>query len=434
MKSRVTFLLLLLIVQSTFAQHRKISVLFLGNSYTAVNNLPLLIDSIVTSGGDTMAWDVNAPGGYTLQMHSVDATTLSKINQHPWDYVVLQEQSQLPSFDPSSVDSTTIPYALRLDSLIRANDSCTQVVFYETWGRKYGDASNCAVYPPVCTYDGMQQRLLESYKLMADTCHAIVAPVGEAFRTSIAFDSTTELYQADLSHPSLNGSFLAASVFYNVFFHRSALGNSYDPGVTQQPAVMFHLFAHQTIEDSLNFFNLGINEPWAEFTWHEAQGCVGEFFGKSNSNFFHYWDFGDSTTSADPSPVHQYMYSRYYPVIHIVYNSCTSDTFRLTNNMVCNGAAVNEISENNFTLFPNPVSEKLFVIPIAIGSYSLYRAAEEISIYNVLGEKVLAVQLPIANCLLPTEFDVSNLPEGIYFLKIIDERENFSSLKFTIIR
>ena len=54
-------------------------VLFLGNSYTAVNNLPDLVAQLAHAGGDSVSWDANTPGGYTLQLHSQDATTLSKI-------------------------------------------------------------------------------------------------------------------------------------------------------------------------------------------------------------------------------------------------------------------------------------------------------------------------------------------------------------------
>ena len=140
------FLVILLFSLDFFivcAQHRNISVLFIGNSYTGVNNLPAMFDSIATSNGDTVYTDQYTPGGYTLQMHSTDAVTLSKIQSRGWDYVVLQEQSQLPSLDPASVNTTTIPYAIVLDSLIHTNNACTQTVFYMTWGRKYGDQTNC---------------------------------------------------------------------------------------------------------------------------------------------------------------------------------------------------------------------------------------------------------------------------------------------------
>jgi hypothetical protein len=420
MKTPVFFLLFYLSVQSLYAQHKKASVLFIGNSYTYVNNLPLLLDSMANAGGDTLIWDMSAPGGYTLQMHSAYSVTLSKIQSQQWDYVVLQEQSQLPSFEPESVDSTTIPYALILDSLIHANNPCTQTVFYETWGRKYGDASNCNFYPPVCTYEGMQQRLLESYKLMADTCHAVVAPVGEAFRKSIAADSAVNLYQADYSHPSLEGSFLAASVFYNIIFHKSALGNSFDPGVTQLPASAFQLFAQEVVRDSLNFWNLGIYEPWAEFTWHETVSCNVEFYAGSNMSFSHYWNFGDTTFSAASNPVHHYMHSGNWNVTHVVYNACAGDTFMLTNNVVCLDG-IDEYDANTFELYPDPAGKMLYV-----------EAAGGISIYNLTGKQVLAI-LP-ADSGTKTDIDVSSLPEGIYFLNIMDQYGHFSARKFVIAR
>lgn len=41
-------------------------VLFLGNSYTYANNLPLLVKNIAASAGDILYTDSNTPGGYTL--------------------------------------------------------------------------------------------------------------------------------------------------------------------------------------------------------------------------------------------------------------------------------------------------------------------------------------------------------------------------------
>ncbi|MBK9318567.1 MAG: hypothetical protein IPM91_06900 [Bacteroidetes bacterium] len=127
-------------------------ILFIGNSYTASNNLPQLFTDLALSMGDTVFVDSNTPGGYTFQGHTTNATTLAKINTQPWDFVFLQEQSQLPSFSPPQVAVDVYPYARMLDSLIYVNDSCTETVFYMTWGRKYGDAGNCANWPPVCTF------------------------------------------------------------------------------------------------------------------------------------------------------------------------------------------------------------------------------------------------------------------------------------------
>jgi hypothetical protein len=147
---RIVFLLLFIVSGKSFAQNTK-RVLFLGNSYTSVNNLPLLVKNIALSTNDTLIIDSNTPGGYTLQLHTTNTTSQSKLMAGNWDFVVLQEQSQLPSFPDDQVAVEVFPYAKYLDSVINQYSPCAETVFYRTWGRKVGDASNCGSWPPVCT-------------------------------------------------------------------------------------------------------------------------------------------------------------------------------------------------------------------------------------------------------------------------------------------
>ncbi|MGB1248726.1 MAG: hypothetical protein ACPG4Z_07555, partial [Chitinophagales bacterium] len=139
-----------------------LSALFLGNSYTGVNQLYNLVDSVANHNGDDLIHDRNTPGGYTFEGHSINTTSLNKITAQDWDFVILQEQSQKPSFPPAQVDAETKPYAVVLNDSIKANNPCTEALFYMTWGRENGDQNNCPNYEPLCTYEGMQQRLRES--------------------------------------------------------------------------------------------------------------------------------------------------------------------------------------------------------------------------------------------------------------------------------
>jgi hypothetical protein len=68
-----------------------------------------------------------------------------------------------------------------------------------------------------------------------------------------------------------------------------------------------------------------------------------------------------------------------------------------------------------FIIFPNPVGDKLIIQKLEVKS----ETAGSILIYNLLGELILAVCFPTANCTLPTEADVSTLPPGMYYLEII---------------
>src|SRR4030095_16902448 len=147
---RATITLSILLIFTSLTMHAQVTkVLFIGNSYTYVNDLPLLVHDLALANGDTIIVDSSAPGGSTLEMHCTNATTISKIYSQQWDYVILQEQSQLPSFQPSQVLTDVYPFAAQLDSMIHNNNPCTETVFYMTWGRKNGDASNCASYPPI---------------------------------------------------------------------------------------------------------------------------------------------------------------------------------------------------------------------------------------------------------------------------------------------
>jgi len=73
--------------------------------------LPGTLKSLALAGGDSVYHESSTPGGYTFEQHSTNSTTLSKIASRNWDFVVLQQQSQMPSFPPAQVASQTYPFA-----------------------------------------------------------------------------------------------------------------------------------------------------------------------------------------------------------------------------------------------------------------------------------------------------------------------------------
>lgn len=300
----------------------KKKILFIGNSYTYVNNLPQLVADIALSKSDTVVYDSNTPGGYTFNMHSQDATTLQKIKSQQWDVVILQAQSQEPAFSPSQVMSQTYPYAKKLCDSIRANNPCTEILLYMTWGRKNGDASNCGFYAPVCTYIGMQARLRESYMMFSDSFQTSVAPVGVAWKNFRNAYPTIDLYQPDESHPSLHGSYLAACVFYTSIFKKTSVGSSYNPSLPSADLANIQTISSQTVLDSVSVWNLGSNFPKADFTYSISAGFNCQFTNQSkNANSFS-WSFG----SLLKNPTYNFPGSGTYTVQLKSTNQCTSDS------------------------------------------------------------------------------------------------------------
>ena len=178
------------------------NVLFLGNSYTAVNGLPQMVHDVALSAGDTLHFDSNAPGGFTLANHNGDVTSQNKIMTGGWDYVVLQGQSQ----EPITQTSTFMNGGSNLDNLISQSNPCAVTLLYMTWGRKNGDASNCASIPVMCTYEGMDSSLRNEYLDLADFIKGEVSPVSVVWKNLRQNFPGIELYQTDESHPSLAGT------------------------------------------------------------------------------------------------------------------------------------------------------------------------------------------------------------------------------------
>ena len=64
-------------------------VLFIGNSYTAANDLGGLVDSLAIADGNEFIYTVHSPGGQTFKNHTENPATFDYIRQEKWDYVVL---------------------------------------------------------------------------------------------------------------------------------------------------------------------------------------------------------------------------------------------------------------------------------------------------------------------------------------------------------
>ncbi|MBF0533176.1 MAG: hypothetical protein HQL23_08825 [Candidatus Omnitrophica bacterium] len=226
---------------------RTIRVLFLGNSLTYVNDLPGMIADLAKSRHLNIVHEMYAPGGYRLEQHAADAQALAKIKQGDWDFVVLQEQSQMPALLPAEVSTFVMPAARKLRELIRQANPRTRVLFYMTMAKKNGDPQFAAEHPYMKTYAGMQQRINNTYLLIAKHNNARVAPVGMAWERARANDPSIELY-ADETHPNLAGTYLAACVFYAALNQDTPIGLPHPPGINDQTAAFLQKMALETIE------------------------------------------------------------------------------------------------------------------------------------------------------------------------------------------
>ena len=228
-------------------------VLFIGNSYTEVNNLPLLVQSAAESVGDRVEYESNTPGGCTFQQHCTNHS-MDLIREGGWDIVVLQEQSQLPSFPQYQVEQECFPYAQRLIDSVYACNENGEAMLYMTWGRENGDQHNAVDFPPLGTYEGMDSLLYERYMYMGRTYDASICPVGRVWRHLRTYHRDIQLYSGDGSHPSLAGSYAAACSFYSLIFRKSPLLISYNPGLDETAAAIIRDAVKMVVYDTIDFW------------------------------------------------------------------------------------------------------------------------------------------------------------------------------------
>ena len=217
------------------------NLLMYGNSYTSQNSLHTILEELgvtnaeaLTGGGmrfDDHWNNVNTSG------HSWN-NTLRNSNLN-WDYVILQDQSQIPGFNRS----TTSWIEDKDAAILLANEiesESSESVLMMTWGRRNGDVTNPTIYS---NFTMMQDRIEDGYIDFRDNMtvqgrDVWIAPVGLAFKhihdsiqnsgaNPISSTSTFYgLYSADGSHPSLSGSYLAACVIYATLTGETPVGSN----------------------------------------------------------------------------------------------------------------------------------------------------------------------------------------------------------------
>ena len=340
---------------------QSVNALFIGNSYTAVNNLPQMVQQIAASMGDQLTYESNTPGGCTFSQHC-DNHSMELICAGGWDIVVLQEQSQYPSFPQSQVESEVFPYAERLVDSVYAHSPCGEPMFYMTWGRKNGDAGNAPYFPVLGTYEGMDSMLCERYTYMAQQYDAALSPVGRVWRYLREHHNDIELYQADESHPSVAGTYAAACTFYVMFFHRAPDDITYDASLSAATAQTIRSAVRSVVYEQLERWQRP--KPHASCTVEVCDDGMGVFTSTSLHADSLMWCFGDgddTTVAAEQTEVgHYYSATGGYVVTLVAIRHCMSDTVNVDVSVVIDTTeGIRQPWQEEVIVCPNPVRDWL---------------------------------------------------------------------------
>ncbi|MGE3804538.1 MAG: SGNH/GDSL hydrolase family protein [Gemmataceae bacterium] len=190
-----------------------IRVLFIGNSYTETNDLPGMCTRLVRSEDRPLHVESIVKGGYSLHKHWEDGEARAAIRRGNWDFVVLQDQSEMPVISPGKTIESGKLFA---DEIKKAG---ARTLLFVTWPKK-NMGSN-------------QDQILNTYTRLAQETGARLVPVGPVWMQ--AGFAKVMFYRADESHPSPLGTYIAACVFYAVMRDKDPQGLPFEGIVTEAP-------------------------------------------------------------------------------------------------------------------------------------------------------------------------------------------------------
>ncbi len=90
--------------------------------------------------------------------------------------------------------------------------------------------------------------LAETYTTAGNNNDMLVIPAGLAFANAIKKRADLELYQPDKRHPTLAGTYLAASTAYAALYGKSPVGNAYTAGLDSATAAFLQMVAWETVQ------------------------------------------------------------------------------------------------------------------------------------------------------------------------------------------
>ena len=208
------------------------SILFVGNSFTFYNNaiythLRKLLVAEEPSNRQRIFLKSMTISGALLSDHRGGLNQL--LPSRNWDVVVLQGQSRelLDDDTAAGFKSTSRAFSKAIRS-----SGATPVLFM-TWA--YADKPKMTV------------QLASEFSHLGRKLDVAIIPVGLAFEQALEDIPGVILHSPDLRHPSLEGTYLAAAVFYAALYGKSPVELGYNAGLDQHIARQLRQSAWQTV-------------------------------------------------------------------------------------------------------------------------------------------------------------------------------------------
>ncbi|EJA7361016.1 hypothetical protein MWW42_004291 [Vibrio alginolyticus] len=212
-----------------------------GNSYTHYNNnlntrLRDLTRSLLPNGAKGYSYRGITISSGRLGWHEQNLRFQNTLKA--WDVVVFQGNSMEPITKKASSRDYFEKSAKTMAKI--AHDAGSKVVYFMTWAQQSRPEQTSS--------------LAKAYQDIAKKTGGYVAPVGLAFEQSIKQYPAINLYHSDGKHPSLEGTYLAASVFFAILYNQSPVGGAtpVDTDMSPETAKKLQTVAWETVQQFRN--------------------------------------------------------------------------------------------------------------------------------------------------------------------------------------
>ncbi len=383
---------------SLLSQSQKI--LFLGNGLINYS-LTADFEELTEAAGYQVEINQYTPDSYILSFHNGwmgDETSLEKIKNENWDYIILQEQSFFPLV-PVLKDHFTVPAIRGLKDKIERSRSCTQPILFMTWAWPKGGrfCNNIDSLGPSCSakfdnFSQMQDAVVSTYTELAHDVDLSLAPVGYAWKLALEQNPHLGLFLSSTNLSSEIGSYLSGCVLFATIFQESPVGNKYLSGLDREEALLLQAIAETVVLDHREQWRITpqklAHKPYFKY---ELDRKNVRFMNLSENATSYLWKFGDGSISNERQPDHIYSSFGSHEV-------CLSISGVLgCPRVYCETLVMEEIVR----LYPNPFRDELI-----FEFQSNFSGPATIEIYDLLGKKITERRLSEPQ---NTSFRFSNL-------------------------
>ncbi|HTN45591.1 MAG TPA: T9SS type A sorting domain-containing protein [Flavipsychrobacter sp.] len=399
--NRIVLLFLSILLSSNLYAADTTRVLFIGNSFTAGENIPGLVKSFATVAGMPMEILAHTPGGISVgdvsqgtQAHMNNPLVFDLIRNNQLDFVVLQDNQGrfvLNSSFPNPTVSQVVAGHMKIRDSMRYYHGCARMLFFAGWALKNG-------WPDIGNGQKCIENIYENYLTLNTTANEIISPIGMAWLRSINQLANVDLWSADEAHQSAAGAYLTAATIFSSIYRLNTEKVSFSAQLDTAEARILRRIAYQTVMDSI--------QPTGLTNYIPSLTANGGTLTASTGYSSYEWYRNDTLVTTTGANTYTPAVQGCYQVVAKNNNGCKQ---RSAQQCLSQLTVIQHTETLVMKIAPNPASHSLFVETISDGT-----SVKDYKIISFTGQIVARGSFLSKDTSIP----VSQLPEGLYILEL----------------